>query len=84
MNSYSVLLEMQAIGVKVQVGYGLTESSPVIAARRPTCNVRHVYFVFRFQPIFYIQLVHVIAFQQYKTFLIIQLSELLQQDINWK
>ncbi|KAH9649556.1 putative acyl-activating enzyme 16 [Citrus sinensis] len=29
----------EAIGVKVQVGYGLTESSPVIAARRPTCNV---------------------------------------------
>ncbi|GAY53577.1 hypothetical protein CUMW_150140 [Citrus unshiu] len=29
----------KAIGVKVQVGYGLTESSPVIAARRPTCNV---------------------------------------------
>jgi len=32
---------MQAIGVKVQNGYGLTESSPVVAARRPTCNVRN-------------------------------------------
>ncbi|PIN22687.1 Long-chain acyl-CoA synthetases (AMP-forming) [Handroanthus impetiginosus] len=29
----------EAIDIKVQNGYGLTESSPVVAARRPTCNV---------------------------------------------
>ncbi|XP_050372123.1 probable acyl-activating enzyme 16, chloroplastic [Argentina anserina] len=29
----------EAISIKVQNGYGLTESSPVIAARKPTCNV---------------------------------------------
>ncbi|KAG9446031.1 hypothetical protein H6P81_012159 [Aristolochia fimbriata] len=29
----------EAIGVMVQNGYGLTESSPVVAARRPFCNV---------------------------------------------
>ncbi|XP_020536962.1 probable acyl-activating enzyme 16, chloroplastic isoform X2 [Jatropha curcas] len=29
----------EAIGVKVQNGYGMTESSPVTAARRPTWNV---------------------------------------------
>ncbi|CAK9149131.1 unnamed protein product [Ilex paraguariensis] len=30
----------EAIDIKVQNGYGLTESSPVVAARRPTCNDR--------------------------------------------
>ncbi|XP_061990564.1 long-chain-fatty-acid--[acyl-carrier-protein] ligase AEE15, chloroplastic-like isoform X2 [Rosa rugosa] len=29
----------EAIGVKLQNGYGLTESSPAVAARRPNCNV---------------------------------------------
>ncbi|XP_051133220.1 probable acyl-activating enzyme 16, chloroplastic isoform X2 [Andrographis paniculata] len=29
----------EAIDIKVQNGYGLTESSPVVAARRPHCNV---------------------------------------------
>ncbi|KAK9159852.1 hypothetical protein Syun_006193 [Stephania yunnanensis] len=29
----------KAIGVKLQNGYGLTESSPVVAARLPYCNV---------------------------------------------
>ncbi|XP_076935285.1 putative acyl-activating enzyme 16, chloroplastic isoform X2 [Bidens hawaiensis] len=29
----------EAVGTKIQVGYGLTESSPVVAARRPHCNV---------------------------------------------
>uniref|UniRef100_A0A2N9FLW1 AMP-dependent synthetase/ligase domain-containing protein n=1 Tax=Fagus sylvatica TaxID=28930 RepID=A0A2N9FLW1_FAGSY len=34
----------EAIGVKVQNGYGLTESSPVVAARRPTCNESFLHF----------------------------------------
>lgn len=30
---------IQAIDIKLQNGYGLTESSPVVACRRPNCNV---------------------------------------------
>ena len=33
---------MQAIGLEVQNGYGLTETSPCIAGRRPYYNVRHL------------------------------------------
>lgn len=29
----------EAIGIKIRNGYGLTESAPVVAARRPNCNV---------------------------------------------
>ncbi|KAK6914356.1 AMP-dependent synthetase/ligase [Dillenia turbinata] len=29
----------EVIGIKVQNGYGLTESSPVVCARKPSCNV---------------------------------------------
>ncbi|PKA61748.1 Long-chain-fatty-acid--[acyl-carrier-protein] ligase AEE15, chloroplastic [Apostasia shenzhenica] len=29
----------EAIGVKLQNGYGLTETSPVVAARKPDCNI---------------------------------------------
>lgn len=32
----------QAIGVIVQNGYGLSEASPVVAARRPNCNVSNM------------------------------------------
>lgn len=41
---YFVYVCVQAIGVKVQNGYGLTETSPVVAARRPNCNVRKIKF----------------------------------------
>lgn len=32
----------------MQNGYGLTETSPVIAARRPRCNVSNVYNELKF------------------------------------
>lgn len=38
-----IVIFLQAIGIKVQVGYGLTESSPVIAARQPYLNVILIY-----------------------------------------
>lgn len=41
-NSYHFrVVCLQAIDVKLLNGYGLTETSPVVAARRPNCNVRN-------------------------------------------
>jgi acyl-CoA synthetase (AMP-forming)/AMP-acid ligase II len=42
--SYRTPTCAQAIGVVVQNGYGMTESSPVTAARRPSNNVRYIHY----------------------------------------
>lgn len=39
---FSLFDNMQAIGVKVQNGYGLTETSPAVAARRLGYNVSNI------------------------------------------